>query len=77
MGPSSPDTRNTRDSTTSTPRLGTRLVASFGGDCIGLPLVLPHVGVHKLDHVGPDGRLEDGRERGLPTGLATIIKHGN
>lgn len=76
MSPATSDTGNTRHSTPSTPRFCTRLVTSLGGHCVGLPLVLPHVGMDKLDHVCPDGGLENGREGcGLVSWLAIVTKH--
>lgn len=77
MSATTPDTRDTGDGTTCAPGLGTGLVTCYGLDRVGLPLVLPHVGVDELDHISPDGRLEDSRERGLGGGLAALPKHSN
>ena len=39
VGASTTNTGDTSNSTTSTPRLGTRLMAGFFADCVRLPLV--------------------------------------
>jgi hypothetical protein len=58
VGSSTRDTRNTGDSTSSTPGLGTGLVTGLLGDSVSLTLVLVHAGVDRVNNVGTDGCLE-------------------
>jgi hypothetical protein len=59
VGTSTTDTGNTGDGATSTPRLGTGLVTSLGGDGIGLSAVLGDGLVDLLDEVKTDGSSQD------------------
>jgi hypothetical protein len=61
VGSSTTDTRNTGDSTTSTPRFSGRLVAGFFTDGVSLTLVLRNTLVHLGDYIEPDG---GGQNRG-------------
>jgi hypothetical protein len=56
------DTRNTGNSTTSTPRLGGGLLTGLVRDGIGLTLVLGHVCVDKVDDIRTNRGLENGGE---------------
>jgi hypothetical protein len=73
------DTRNTGNSTTSTPRFGRGLFTSLGRDSVRLTLVLGHVGVNKVDDIRTNGGLEDGRERdggsNVLSGLGVNVKN--
>jgi hypothetical protein len=63
MRSSTSNTRDTSNSTTSTPRLGTSLVSSFFTDSIGLSLVLGDTLVHLLDYVEPNRCGQNRRKR--------------
>jgi len=67
------DTRNTGNSTTSTPRFGRGLLTSLVRDSISLTLVLGHVGVDKVDNIRTNGSLEDGRERDSARDVLTAL----
>jgi hypothetical protein len=67
------DTRNTSDSTTSTPRFSGGLLTSLGRDRVRLTLVLGHVSVDKVDNVRTNGGLEDGRKRNGASDVLTTI----
>ena len=77
MCPSSPDARDPSYGTAGAPGLSAGLVPGLGGHCVRLALVLAHVSVHKLDHVGTDGRLKNRRESGLGDILAFVAKDSN
>lgn len=63
---------------TGTPGLGGGLLAGLSGDGVGLSGVLGHVGVHEVDDVGTDGRLEDIGQRHLRVGgLAVQTPNGD
>ena len=70
-------TWNTGDSSPCSPWLSTRLVSCFGGNSIRLPLVFPHIGVHKLDNVWANRSLEDCRKEGTSGCLSLTIKHSH
>ena len=53
----SSDSRNTSNSSASTPRFGRSLLTSFSGNSVRLTSVLGNVGVHELDNVSSDGSL--------------------
>jgi hypothetical protein len=71
------DTRNTGNSTTSTPRLSRGLVTSLLGDGISLTLVLGHVGVNKVDNIGTDRSLEHSRKSQSGTGAIVGVDVDN
>ena len=73
--PSSSHSGDPGHSPTSTPGLCTGLVTSLGGHSIWLPLVLGHVGVHKLDNVLTDRGLEDRRHGDLGSHLALLVEY--
>ena len=73
MSSSSADARNTGDGAAGAPGLGAGLVAGVGGDGVRLAVVLPHVGVHELDHVRANRDLEDGWEDHALRALLALI----
>ena len=76
VGSSSSNTGNTGNGTTSTPGLGTRLVACILSDGISLAVVLGDALVDLLDDIKPDGGGQNRREgeggRGLPSDGANV-----
>lgn len=73
MGPAAADAGDTGHGSAGTPRLGAGLMAGVGRHGVRLAVVLPHVRVHKLDHVRADGDLEDSwKSDALSTLLALV-----
>lgn len=72
MRTTSTDTGNTGHSSTSTPRLGGRLVTSLTGDGVGLTTVLGDVGVDELDDIRTNGGLQDSGDLDGSRGLLAV-----
>lgn len=77
VGTATSDTRDTSDSSTGTPGLGTGLLASNLLHSGGLSGILAQVGVHKVDNVRSDRRAEYGRRGNLASGSAALVVDGN
>lgn len=62
VGSRARDSRNSSDGSSSSPGLSRVLLAGFAEDSMGLSSVLVHVGVHELNDIISDGRLEHSRK---------------
>jgi len=76
VGSAAANTRDTRNSATGSPRLGTSLLTGNLLDTMSLTGVLAQVRVHKVDKVRSDGSLEDGWGGHLTGGVAGLVVDG-
>jgi hypothetical protein len=77
VGSATSDTWDTCNGTTGTPGFGTSLFTGNLLDTVTLSRILAQVGVHKVDEVSSDGRLEDGWRGNLTGGLAGLVVDGD